>query len=210
MLALDTDAIDANFDGNVSTKPAFSAEGDLTAKSHSMPSLLAWMRKQPPAETAVGNGELSSHIAWQTDEITFSHARFALSHATGQGQAVVTLKSPRPHLRAALALETLDLNPFSRRNGATAAPQAPSEPAPPRDGERCRLPSRRLPPAPERRATMSAPRRQGAEAQGASAAAVAGSAQHRRQIAACCRRTSRRQPSTPTSMSMCTRRRSCT
>ena len=130
-LALDTDAIDANFGGNVSTKPAFSAEGDLTAKSQSVPSLLAWLRKQPPTETAVGSGELSSHIAWQPGEISLTQVRFALSHATGQGQAVVTLKSPRPHLRAALALETLDLNPLLASNGAKAAPQAPSEPAPP-------------------------------------------------------------------------------
>src|SRR6478752_2183982 len=130
-LALDTDAIDANFGGNVSTKPAFSAEGDLTAKSQSVPSLLAWLRKQPPTETAVGSGELSSQVVWQPGEISLTQVRFALSHATGQGQAVVTLKSPRPHLRAALALETLDLNPLLASNGAKAAPQAPSEPAPP-------------------------------------------------------------------------------
>jgi AsmA protein len=130
-LALDTDAIDANFGGNVSTKPAFSAEGDLTAKSQSVPSLLAWLRKQPPAETAVGSGELSSHVTWQPGEISFTQLRFALSHATGQGQAVVILKSPRPHLRAALALETLDLNPLLASSGAKAVPQASSEPAPP-------------------------------------------------------------------------------
>jgi AsmA protein len=130
-LALDTDAIDANFGGNVSTKPTFSAEGDLTAKSQSVPSLIAWMRKEPATETAVGSGELSSHVAWQPGEISFTQVRFALSHATGQGQAVVTLKSPRPHLRAAFALETLDLNPLFAANGAKASPQAPSEPAPP-------------------------------------------------------------------------------
>ncbi len=130
-LALDTDAIDANFGGTVATKPAFSAEGDLTAKSQSVPSLLAWLRKQPATETAVGSGELSSHITWQPGEISFTQARFALSHATGQGQAVVTLKSPRPHLRAALALETLDLNPLLASSGAQAARQAASEPAQP-------------------------------------------------------------------------------
>ena len=128
-LALDTEAIDAKFDGNIMTKPAFSAEGDLTAKSQSVPSLIAWMRKQPPAETAVGSGELSSHIAWQPGEITFTQARFALTHAAGQGQAVLTLKSPRPHLRAAFAVETLDLNPFLAANGGPPAPQGSTEPA---------------------------------------------------------------------------------
>jgi AsmA protein len=128
-LALDTEAIDANFGGTIATKPAFSAEGDLTAKSQSVPSLLAWMRQQPPSETAVGSGDLSSHVTWQAGEISFSQARFALSHATGQGQAVVTLNSPRPHVRAALLLETLDLNPFFAGSGRRAAQQGSSAPA---------------------------------------------------------------------------------
>jgi AsmA protein len=111
-LALDTEAIDATFAGNIATKPGFSVEGDLTAKSQSVPSVLAWIRKEPPSATALGSGDLSSHLAWQAGEISFTQARFALSHATGQGQAVVTLKSPRPHVRAALAIETLNLDPF--------------------------------------------------------------------------------------------------
>jgi len=111
-LALDTGAIDGSFGGYVTAKPAFSAEGDLAVKSQSVPSVLAWMRQQPSSATAVGKGEVNSHVAWQRGEISFTQTRFALSHATGQGQAVLTLKSPRPYLRAAFALETLDLNPF--------------------------------------------------------------------------------------------------
>jgi AsmA protein len=138
-LALDTEAIDANFGGTIATKPAFSAEGDLTAKSQSVPSLLAWMRNQPPSETAVDSGDLSSHVTWQADEISFTQGRFALSHATGQGEAVVTLSSPRPHVRAALLLETLDLNLFFTAGaGPQGSPQSgqaaqdnsrPTEPA---------------------------------------------------------------------------------
>ena len=127
-LALDTAVIAANFAGTIATKPAFSTEGDLTAKSQSVPSLLAWMRQQPPSETAVGSGDLSSHVTWQGGEITFTQGRFALSHATGQGQAVVALGSPRPHVRAAFLLETLDLNPFLAGSGGQAAPPSSSEP----------------------------------------------------------------------------------
>ncbi len=105
VLALDTPAIAARFDGSVVTRPEFSGEGELSAKAHSIPSLLAWMREKPAAATAIGDGELASHLAWKKDEITFSNARFALEHASGQGQAVVTLQSPRPHIRAALALD---------------------------------------------------------------------------------------------------------
>lgn len=130
-LALNTDAINASFGGNVSSKPAFSAEGDLAVKSQSVPSVLAWMRQDPPSATAIGSGELSSHVAWQQEEIAFTQTRFALSHATGQGQAVVTLTSPRPHLRAAFALELLDLNPLfasTAKSGSVAEGQQPPAP----------------------------------------------------------------------------------
>ena len=135
VLAIDTPAIAARFDGNVSTRPKLSGEGQLSAKAHSIPSLLAWMREKPPSATAIGDGELASHLAWKDDEITFSAARFALEHASGQGEAVVTLQSPRPHIRAALALDNLDLNPFlSSASGKTAdagaKPQAAESAAP--------------------------------------------------------------------------------
>lgn len=129
-LALDTDAIDGSFGGYVAAKPAFSAEGDLAVKSQSVPSVLAWMRQQPPSATAIGTGELNSHVAWRQGEISFTQTRFALSHATGQGQAVVTLKSPRPYLRAAFALETLDLNPFfAKAPGPSGEAASAAQPA---------------------------------------------------------------------------------
>jgi AsmA protein len=136
VLALDTPAIAARFDGSVVTRPEFSGEGELSAKAHSIPSLLAWMREKPAASTAIGDGELASHLAWKKDAITFSNARFALEHASGQGQAVVTLQSPRPHIRAALALDSLDLNPFlsSTKTDSpadTAKPQAVEPNTPP-------------------------------------------------------------------------------
>ncbi len=136
VLALDTPAIAARFDGSILTRPDFTGQGELSAKAHSIPSLLAWMREKPAAATAIGDGELSSHVAWKKGEITVSDARFALEHASGQGQAVVTLKSPRPHVRAALALDYLDLNPFLSSSPAQAAdaggkPKAAKESAAP-------------------------------------------------------------------------------
>lgn len=138
VLALDTPAIAARFDGNVSTKPDFTGQGQLSAKAHSIPSLLAWMREKPAAATAIGDGELASHVAWTKGEITFSEARFALEHASGEGQAVVTLESPRPHVRAALALDHLDLNPFlsakpgqADDTGSKKDKKEAAEPAPP-------------------------------------------------------------------------------
>jgi AsmA protein len=140
VLSLDNPAIAARFEGDVMTKPSFSGHGELSAKVHSIPSLLAWMRERPPAATAMGDGELASKLAWTEQEITFSEARFALEHASGQGQAVVTLQAPRPQIRAALALDHLDLNPFLAGNGSSGKPAKSKEidaaptgtPAPPK------------------------------------------------------------------------------
>jgi AsmA protein len=127
-VALDTKAIAARFKGTLATAPYLSGQGKLSAKASSIPSVLAWMRESQDVSSAIGDGELSSDVSWTQGEITLSHARFALEHASGQGQAVVALKSPRPHVRAAIALEHLDLNPFLASSGtktqAAAAPQA--------------------------------------------------------------------------------------
>jgi AsmA protein len=132
VLAVDTPAIAAKFDGSMLTRPDFSGEGELSAKASSIPSLLAWMREKPAVATGIGDGELASHVAWNKGEITLSAIRFALEHARGQGQAAVTLKSPRPHVRAALALDYLDLNPFlpAGRAKAAGARGKPDEAAP--------------------------------------------------------------------------------
>ena len=134
-LRSDTEAIDATFDGTVLSRPSFALEGELGAKSHSIPSLLAWMREAPDSTAALGDGELQSHVPWKDREINFSKARFALAHASGQGQAIVTLQSPRPYVRAALAIDQLDLNAFlaaipGSDCQAGAANQQPSRPRP--------------------------------------------------------------------------------
>ncbi|MGH6866834.1 MAG: AsmA family protein [Methyloceanibacter sp.] len=112
VFAVVTPALEARFEGKVSTAPHFSGQGEIAAKAHSIPSVLAWMRERPEASAAIGDGELASDVTWNDREIVISDARFALEHASGQGRAVVTLARPRPHVRAALALDHLDLNPF--------------------------------------------------------------------------------------------------
>jgi AsmA protein len=134
VVSLDTKAIAARFDGSLTTKPKVTGQGELSAKAHSIPSLLAWMREKPASVTAIGDGELSSHVAWKEGEITLSNSRFALEHARGQGQAVVSLGSPRPHVRAALALDYLDLNPFLASGAKAARADRQSPAAQPKSG----------------------------------------------------------------------------
>ena len=152
-VALDTKAIAARFDGSLATAPHLSGQGKLSAKASSIPSVLAWMREKPAVATAIGDGELASDVSWTQGEITFSNARFALEHASGQGQAVVALKSPRPHVRAAFALDHLDLNPFlakpeerrRRRQPPRLKDSEPQGTAPAAGRRRRRIASWRLP-----------------------------------------------------------------
>lgn len=146
-LALDTDVIAARFDGTLATAPELSGQGKLSAKASSIPSVLAWMRESPAVSSAIGDGELASDVSWTHGEIALSNIRFALEHASGSGEAVVTMQRPRPHMRGAFAIDHLDLNPFlesagskeKRREAAApkrAAPeqrQAEAKPGPTRD-----------------------------------------------------------------------------
>ena len=49
-----------------------------------------------PLPTAIGDGELASHVEWKKGEITLSAARFALEHAQRARPGGGHLKSPRP------------------------------------------------------------------------------------------------------------------
>jgi len=125
-LALDSQAIAARFDGKFVTAPEIAGAGTLSAKAHSIPSILAWVRESPDVSSALGDGELASDVSWTKNKISFSNARFALEHARGDGEAVITLKRPRPHVRAAIALEHLDLDPFLQ-SGKTEDATAPKD-----------------------------------------------------------------------------------
>ena len=128
MLAVDTRAIAARFNGSLSAEPHLSGQGQLSAKVSSIPSLLAWMREKPTVANAIGDGELASDVSWTESEIKFGNARFALEHASGQGQAVISLKSPRPHIRAAFAFDHLNLNPFLAEKGKKKKKKAAATP----------------------------------------------------------------------------------
>ncbi len=125
-LQLDTEAIDVGFGGHVYSRPEFKGEGDFIAKSQSLPSVIAWLRQEPRAGGGE-DGELKGRVTWSKDEVSLTEARVALSHVTGQGQAVVDLTGAKPKVRAAIAVETLDLTPFVT---STGAPSSPAEPAP--------------------------------------------------------------------------------
>jgi AsmA protein len=165
VLTVETPVLAAKFDGSLATRPDFSGEGELSAKASSIPSVLAWMREKPAVATGIGEGELASHVAWNKGEITLSAVRFALEHAKGQGQAVVTLKAPRPHVRAALALDYLDLNPFLPPGRAKAAKAGGRR----SQAERGEADSSEAPPRAESAVPRQAPANQAAQPEGGQA-----------------------------------------
>lgn len=111
-VALDATSAAGRFNGNVSATPDIAGRGTLSVQAHSIPKLTAWLRGATITAPTIGDGELDSAIEWTSQKIMFSKMKFALEHARGEGEAVVTLARPRPHIRGAFALDYLDLNPF--------------------------------------------------------------------------------------------------
>lgn len=131
-VALDTKVVEARFDGSIATAPHLAGEGRISAKASSIPSLLAWLRGRTDVPPTIGDGELDGLIAWTNDEITLSETRFASEYGIGEGEAVITLKDPRPHIRAALAFDYLDASPFLQDTDQTGTV---GQDGPPRDDD---------------------------------------------------------------------------
>lgn len=108
--ALDTPSVAARFDGSVTAPPHLAATGRLSAKAHSLPAVVSWLLRETDLRPASGDAEFDSLIDWTEDRIDLKEIRFAAAYAQGAGEAVVTFGQKRPHIRGALALDTLDLS----------------------------------------------------------------------------------------------------
>ncbi len=128
-VAVDAEPIVARFDGSLAPATYLAGEGRLSAKIQSIPFLLSWLQGGADVPQSVNDGELDGLISWTKDQIRLSETRFASEHASGEGEAVLTLGSPRPHIRAALALDHLDASPLL--DNVDRGEASPNDAAPP-------------------------------------------------------------------------------
>lgn len=142
-LILSSKNFKAQFDGTLVPVPEVSAEGVFKGTASSFKDLIAWTPDGGQSAKPVVPGKLTSKVQWNFAGATLSDMAFSLGESTGHGRAALHLDGPKPHLRAAIAIELLDLTPFlpqddksapQRRAGTepvaneAAGGQAPSKP----------------------------------------------------------------------------------
>ncbi|MFD0988100.1 AsmA family protein [Methyloligella solikamskensis] len=133
-LALAAKDFKAQFDGAVVPAPEVSAQGVFKGTSSSFKNLIEWTPDGGQQAKPVIPGELSSQVQWSFAGATLTDLMFKLGDTTGRGQAALHLDGPKPHLRAALAIELLNVTPFLPQGGGSggggnAAPKPAANPA---------------------------------------------------------------------------------
>lgn len=119
----------AQFDGAVVPAPEVGAQGVFKGTSSSFKDLIAWTPDGGQPAKPIIAGELTSQVQWSFAGATLSDLAFKLGETSGRGRAALHLDGPKPHLRAALAIELLNVTPFLPQGGD--GPQAaPKRPAP--------------------------------------------------------------------------------
>ncbi len=120
-----------DFNGRAASRAnALSAEGDLKGDTPSVRALADWTGSAMTPGKGFGPAKVAGHLKFQDQVLAFTKTTFSLDGMNGQGNGTVTLKGKKPYIRAAFAVDKLDLNIYA----------GPGEPAP--------LPRRTLQPPP--------------------------------------------------------------
>ncbi|MEG6508446.1 AsmA family protein [Methyloligella sp. 2.7D] len=124
-VALAGEAFNTQFQGKLA--PNMTAKGRFKGTTSSFQDLIAWQPDgRAPSKPAV-KAILTGDVAYTTVALIISDASFTLGQSNGRGQATVHLDKEPLHLRAAVAIETLDVTPFLPKGGA--AKPATAKPA---------------------------------------------------------------------------------
>lgn len=118
----------AGFKGRIAAGDALTAAGDVTAETPSARGLADWAGSPLPPGKGFGPASFSGTLDYDGAVIAFSDAGFSLDGMNGRGNGSVSLKGAKPYIRAALALDKLDLNAWVGEAGA--APRTEPRPAP--------------------------------------------------------------------------------
>ncbi len=111
-IALTSKHIKSTFEGKISSDPAFKLSGKTKTGIPSLRALAAWAGS--PVEKGEGLGQLSfsSDLHAQKEVLTFTKAKMSLDKMNAEGDAKITLNGKRPHIKARLVADQLDLNTY--------------------------------------------------------------------------------------------------
>lgn len=111
-LGIDVDTVAARYEGNIVTSPRVSGEGTLSAKTHSVRQFFAWLKGVSGAVPVTGDGEMTSTIAWNSEQVTLGDIVFEQENARGKGHANIALDNARPRIEGSFIVDDLDLGPI--------------------------------------------------------------------------------------------------
>ncbi|MFQ5626396.1 MAG: AsmA-like C-terminal region-containing protein, partial [Methyloligellaceae bacterium] len=122
-LALSTRRGKAGFEGQIKLTSGLGANGVMSGETASLRALANWLGNPLPPGGGLEAAAISGRLGFKNGTVSFTKARLGLDGMNGKGQASIRFKGARPYIKASLALDKLDLNPYLR--GASAASAAP-------------------------------------------------------------------------------------
>ncbi len=122
-LSLASRLFNASFQGKLATAPAMTASGVVKGDTDSFKALLNW-RPQRAKHGKPMEAALVGRLQYTPEQVTLDNTRFLLGQSKGQGRFAVSLSTPKPHLRGAIAIDLLDLTPFLTQDKTQASSAA--------------------------------------------------------------------------------------
>ncbi len=120
-VAISTARGKADFDGKIAFAGGLSANGAVAGETSSLRALASWLGTPIAPGGGLGAAAISGRLGLENDTVAFTKAKLSLDGMNGQGQASIRLKGVRPYIKATLALDKLDLNPYLTGASAGAA-----------------------------------------------------------------------------------------
>ncbi len=132
-VAISTARGKVEFDGEIAFSDSLSANGVMSGETSSLRALARWLGTPIAPGGGLGAAAISGRLGLKDEAIAFTKAKISLDGMNGQGEASIRLKGVRPYIKATLALDKLDLNPYltGASTRAAPAPRAASRPAQP-------------------------------------------------------------------------------
>lgn len=131
-MALNSALAKSDFKGRLALAKTVSAEGDLTGETKSIRALADWTGSAMGPGKGLGPAKVAGHLKFQGQVLSFSKTNFTLDGMKGQGNGTVTLKGKKPYIRAAIAVDRLDLNIYTGPGKAVGLPPRSLKPPPAR------------------------------------------------------------------------------
>ena len=116
------------FKGRIAMGDAVSMEGDVSGDTPSVRNLADWAGRALPHGKGLGPAKLDGRVKYAGGTLEFTKTTFSLDGMNGQGNGSVRLTGAKPYVRAALALDKLDLNAYLGPAGPAPQPRRPSVP----------------------------------------------------------------------------------